>query len=101
MSQIDQTPRKKNLHYIRYQLAGWQTNPPFGVQLTFGAGVAWSLCLSSWLPRVTRYHWISAVTGSDLLSPGSQALVPCCHGEPPLVICTFHLTAETLWDSTH
>ncbi|MED6220268.1 hypothetical protein PIB30_043301 [Stylosanthes scabra] len=31
-------------------------NPPFRVQLTFGAGVAWSSCLSSRLPRVTRYH---------------------------------------------
>ncbi|MED6125016.1 hypothetical protein PIB30_064485 [Stylosanthes scabra] len=42
-----QTPPKRNLRNIRYQLAVWQTNPQFRVQLTFGAGVAWSSCLSS------------------------------------------------------
>ncbi|MED6179410.1 hypothetical protein PIB30_000522 [Stylosanthes scabra] len=52
--QLD-TP-KRNLRYIRYQLAVWQMNPQFWVQLTFGAGVAWSSCLSSRLPRVTRCH---------------------------------------------
>ncbi|MED6217864.1 hypothetical protein PIB30_021505 [Stylosanthes scabra] len=50
------TPPKRNLRYIQYQLAVWQTNPPFRVQLTFGAGVAWNSCLSSRLPRVTRCH---------------------------------------------
>ncbi|MED6108755.1 hypothetical protein PIB30_027165 [Stylosanthes scabra] len=91
------TPPKRNLRYMRYQLAVWQTNPPFRVQLTYGAGVAWSSCLSSRLPRVTRYHWYNpAVTrtscvlakygASDLcpeltnsigspLSPGQT----CCH----------------------
>ncbi|MED6199339.1 hypothetical protein PIB30_075056 [Stylosanthes scabra] len=91
------TPPKRNLRYIQYQLAMWQTNPPFRVQLTFGAGVAWSSCLSSRLPRVTRYHrYNPAVTrtscalakygASDLcpeltnsigspLSPGQA----CCH----------------------
>ncbi|MED6186365.1 hypothetical protein PIB30_065932 [Stylosanthes scabra] len=31
-------------------------NPPFWVQLTFGAGVAWSSCLTSRLPIVTHCH---------------------------------------------
>ncbi|MED6120101.1 hypothetical protein PIB30_017922 [Stylosanthes scabra] len=80
--------------------AVWQTNPPFRVPLTFGAGVAWSSCLSSRLPRVTRCHrYNPAVTrtscalanygASDLcpeltnsigspLSPGQT----CCHQVP-------------------
>ncbi|MED6143361.1 hypothetical protein PIB30_005633 [Stylosanthes scabra] len=75
-------------------------NPPFRAQLTFGAGVAWSSCLSSRLPRVTRCHrYNPAVTrtscalakygASDLcpeltnsigspLSPGQT----CCHQVP-------------------
>ncbi|MED6220241.1 hypothetical protein PIB30_043044 [Stylosanthes scabra] len=32
------------------------TNPQFRVQLTFGAGVAWSSWLSPRLPKVTRCH---------------------------------------------
>ncbi|MED6220365.1 hypothetical protein PIB30_044183 [Stylosanthes scabra] len=72
----------------------------FRVQLTFGAGAAWSSCLSSQLPRVTRCHrYNPAVTrtscalakygASDLcpeltnsigspLSPGQT----CCHQVP-------------------
>ncbi|MED6171721.1 hypothetical protein PIB30_043438 [Stylosanthes scabra] len=75
-------------------------NPPFRVQDTFGAGVAWSLCLSSRFPRVTRCHrynpavtrtsCVLAIYGvSDLcseltnsigspLSPGRT----CCHQVP-------------------
>ncbi|MED6147782.1 hypothetical protein PIB30_046893 [Stylosanthes scabra] len=34
------------------------------------------------MPRANKLYRIPAVTGSDLLSPGSQALVPCCRGEP-------------------
>ncbi|MED6186488.1 hypothetical protein PIB30_067138 [Stylosanthes scabra] len=34
------------------------------------------------MPRADKLYRIPAVTGSDLLSPGSQALVPCCRGEP-------------------
>ncbi|MED6134859.1 hypothetical protein PIB30_040872 [Stylosanthes scabra] len=32
-----------------------------------------------------KLYRIPAVTESDLLSPGSQALVPCCRGEPRTV----------------
>ncbi|MED6113525.1 hypothetical protein PIB30_071623 [Stylosanthes scabra] len=35
--------------------------------------------------RADKLYRIPAVTGSDLLSPGSQALVPCCRGEPRTV----------------
>ncbi|MED6224103.1 hypothetical protein PIB30_080499 [Stylosanthes scabra] len=34
------------------------------------------------MPRADKLYWIPAVTGSDLLSPGSQALVACCRGKP-------------------
>ncbi|MED6134012.1 hypothetical protein PIB30_033637 [Stylosanthes scabra] len=37
------------------------------------------------MPRADKLYKIPAVTGSDLLSPGSQALVPYCRGEPPPV----------------
>ncbi|MED6222720.1 hypothetical protein PIB30_067073 [Stylosanthes scabra] len=34
------------------------------------------------MPRADKLYRIPAVTGSDLLSPSSQALVPCYQGEP-------------------
>ncbi|MED6122358.1 hypothetical protein PIB30_039030 [Stylosanthes scabra] len=34
------------------------------------------------MPRADKLYRIPAVTGSNLLSPGSQALVPCYRGEP-------------------
>ncbi|MED6205797.1 hypothetical protein PIB30_021083 [Stylosanthes scabra] len=34
------------------------------------------------MPRADKLYRIPAVTGSDLLLPGSQALEPCCCGEP-------------------
>ncbi|MED6107189.1 hypothetical protein PIB30_011759 [Stylosanthes scabra] len=83
----------------------------FRVQLTFGAGVAWSSCLSSRLPRVTRCHRYNlAVTrtscalakygASDLcpeltnsigspLSPGQT----CCHQVPKHL---YHATVANL-----
>ncbi|MED6203988.1 hypothetical protein PIB30_004995 [Stylosanthes scabra] len=42
---------------------GWLQLSLFRVQLTFGAGVAWSSCLNPLLPRVTCCHWYNpAVT---------------------------------------
>ncbi|MED6188550.1 hypothetical protein PIB30_087030 [Stylosanthes scabra] len=73
------TPPKGNLRYIRYQLAVWQTNQQFQVQLTFGGGVAWSSCLSSRLPRVTRCHrYNPAVTRTScaLVKYGASDLRP-------------------------
>ncbi|MED6182690.1 hypothetical protein PIB30_031012 [Stylosanthes scabra] len=93
-------PPKRNLCYIRYQLAVWQTNPQFWVQLTFGAGVAWRSCLSSRLLRVTRCHrYNPAVTRTSctLAKYGASNLCPeltnsigsplspgrtCCHQVP-------------------
>ncbi|MED6111143.1 hypothetical protein PIB30_049789 [Stylosanthes scabra] len=34
------------------------------------------------MPRADKLYRNPAVTGSNLLSPGSQALVPCGRGEP-------------------
>ncbi|MED6183629.1 hypothetical protein PIB30_039469 [Stylosanthes scabra] len=34
------------------------------------------------MPRADKLYTIPAVTGSDLLSPGFQALVPRCRGKP-------------------
>ncbi|MED6207634.1 hypothetical protein PIB30_037505 [Stylosanthes scabra] len=73
------TPPKRNLRYIRYQLAVSQTNPQFRVQLTFGAGVAWSSCLSPRLPRVTRCHWYNpavTMTSCALAKYGASDLCP-------------------------
>ncbi|MED6169970.1 hypothetical protein PIB30_026152 [Stylosanthes scabra] len=38
----------------------------------------WSLCS---MHMANKLYRIPAITGSDLLSLGSQALVPCCRGE--------------------
>ncbi|MED6119693.1 hypothetical protein PIB30_013809 [Stylosanthes scabra] len=54
-------------------------NPQFRVQLKFGAGVAWSSCLSSRLPRVTRCHrYNPAVTRTSyaLAKYGASDLCP-------------------------
>ncbi|MED6184877.1 hypothetical protein PIB30_051691 [Stylosanthes scabra] len=101
--EIVQTPPKRNLCYIQYQLAVWQTNPPFRVQLTFGAGVAWSSCLNSRLPRVTRCHRYNPAvsrTSCALANYGASDLCPkltntigsplspgqtCCHRVKPAV----------------
>ncbi|MED6221606.1 hypothetical protein PIB30_056417 [Stylosanthes scabra] len=75
----EQAPPKRNLRYIRYQLVVWQTNPQFRVQLTFGTGVAWSSCLSSRLPRVSRCHrYNPAVTRTScaLAKYGASDLCP-------------------------
>ncbi|MED6225260.1 hypothetical protein PIB30_092001 [Stylosanthes scabra] len=50
-------------------------------------------------PRVTRCY--PAVTGSDLLSPGSQALVPCCRGEPRTMLELTYAYAWRLHMRTH
>ncbi|MED6184148.1 hypothetical protein PIB30_044646 [Stylosanthes scabra] len=61
------------------KLAVWQTNPQFQVQLTFGAGVAWSSCLSSRFPRVTcchRYNPAVTRTSCALAKYGASDLCP-------------------------
>ncbi|MED6221000.1 hypothetical protein PIB30_050299 [Stylosanthes scabra] len=78
----------------------WHMNPPFRVQLTFGAGVAWSSCLNFRLPRVTRCHRYNPVvtrTSCALAIYGASDLCPeltnsigsplspgrtCCHQVP-------------------
>ncbi|MED6181004.1 hypothetical protein PIB30_015476 [Stylosanthes scabra] len=82
------------------QLRLIESNSQFRVQLTFGAGVAWSSCLNCWLPRVTRCHrYNPAVTRSScaLAKYGASDLCPeltnsigsplspgqtCCHQVP-------------------
>ncbi|MED6122233.1 hypothetical protein PIB30_037828 [Stylosanthes scabra] len=46
------------------------------------------------MPRADKLYRIPVVTGSDLLSRGSQALVPCCRGEPRTML---ELTYAYAW----
>ncbi|MED6200576.1 hypothetical protein PIB30_086564 [Stylosanthes scabra] len=58
------------------------TNPQFRVRLTLEQVLLGVRDSAPGSQEANKLYRIPAVTGSDLLSPGSQALVPCFRGEP-------------------
>ncbi|MED6111754.1 hypothetical protein PIB30_055198 [Stylosanthes scabra] len=56
-------------------------NPQFRVRLTLEQVLLGVRDSAPGSQEADKLYRIPAVTGSDLLSPSSQALVPCCRGE--------------------
>ncbi|MED6223806.1 hypothetical protein PIB30_077728 [Stylosanthes scabra] len=60
-------------------------NPRYRVQLTLVQVLLGVRDSAPGSQEADKLYRIPAVTGSNLLSPGSQALVPCNRGEPRTV----------------